>query len=141
MTKKKTGEAGSDKLQQAEDLLRRLLGWAANTGGWDAKVWRDAEAYFQTEVEQIENVAIELGLDAEDLDEVVHDLAQEVALDELNTLEKQDDQEEHVSEREAFASDINNGGLADQIEFLLQHNSADEVRKLLNDIAAGKERG
>jgi hypothetical protein len=41
---------------------------------------------------------------------------------------------------EAEAAAINNGGLEAQIVFLLEHNSQDEVRKLLRQLAR-HERG
>jgi hypothetical protein len=82
--------------------------------------------------------AEKLGLQAEDLDGAVHDLAQESALEELNALDNPRDQEAHISAREEYASAINNGGLEAQLELLLGHNSADEVRRLLDEAAQRK---
>jgi hypothetical protein len=75
-----------------------------------------------------------LGLSSSNLDMLVHDLAQEIALPDLNMLEGQQEQEEHIGAQQATASAINNGGLAEQIAFLLQHNSAEEVKELLDGL-------
>jgi len=41
---------GAAETQPAEpgtprDIIARLVAWASNTGGWEAPVWRDAEAF------------------------------------------------------------------------------------------------
>src|SRR5690348_10089384 len=81
------------------------------------------------------DLAEELGLESSDLDDVVHDCAQDGGLDVLNTLVGEDDQEEHIREVEADTSSINNGGLEAQIDFLLTHNGHAEVRALLEELA------
>lgn len=67
----------------------------------------------------------------EELDDLVYDLAQEVDLDDLNGIDDEDAQEEHIATRERYASCINNGGLALQIEFLTKHKGPTWVEALL----------
>jgi hypothetical protein len=82
-------------------------------------------------------VDLALGLDAWDgLGEAVHELAQEVALGTLNTLENGADQEEHLAARERVASAINNGGAESQVAFLLEHFSPEEVERIIRQAAA-----
>jgi hypothetical protein len=70
---------------------------------------------------------------ADDLfDDAVHDMAQEAALGELNSLEDEDAQDEHITETERRASSINNGGFEEQIEFLLESGySAKELEQMI----------
>jgi hypothetical protein len=89
-----------------------------------------------THVEQLVACAEELGLSSADLDLLVHDCAQDAGLPELNELASRAKQGEHIGNQEATASAINNGGLAEQIAFLLQHNSGEEVRRLLDGLKA-----
>lgn len=58
------------------------------------------------------------GLTDDSLDDWVHDVAQELALDELNELDGEDEQESLLRSVEHTASDINNGGLAEQLSYL-----------------------
>ena len=53
------------------------------------------------------------------LDDLVHDLAQEGGTDKLNTIEDEAGQEQHIGEVEQDASTVNNGGIEEQIRFLL----------------------
>ena len=57
---------------------------------------------------------------------------------ELNSLEDEGDQEEHITTQEAWASDINNGGLGAQVAFLVEHNGHEGTRDLLERAAAGE---
>jgi hypothetical protein len=88
--------------------------------------------------ERLMALAEGLGLEPADLDDAVHDLAQEVGLGELNGLGNAQDQEEHIAAQEASASHTNNGGLDAQVAFLLEHNGHDGTRRLLEQAAAGK---
>ena len=71
-------------------------------------------------LEDIEQWLVDCDIDAEDLDESVHDAMQEGRLDELNALDGEDDQENHISRVEREASNINNSGLSAQLAFLFQ---------------------
>jgi hypothetical protein len=88
-----------------------------------------------TQVAELVAYAERLGLEAPDLDMAVHDCAQDAELDTLNSLEGEREQDEHIARVERGAAAINNGGLAIQVEYLLRHNSAEEVRRLLKDAA------
>lgn len=88
--------------------------------------------------DQLVELAESLGLETFDLDGLVHDLAQEVGLSTLNSLEEEDEREEWISSREECASSINNGGLEDQIEFLLAHNDEREVESLIRTVVIAK---
>jgi hypothetical protein len=87
-----------------------------------------------TELKRLLALAEGLGLEPEDLDMAVHDLAQEVGLAELNAIEDEQDQEDHIGGQEEMASAINNGGLGEQLEFLLEHNSYHELEALLRGL-------
>jgi hypothetical protein len=82
-------------------------------------------------------LAESLGLGPEDLDEAVHELAQEIALGGLNALGDPGDQEGHIAGQEATASDVNNGGLGSQLSFLLAHCSAEQVEGIVRRAARG----
>ena len=72
------------------------------------------------------------------LDDMVHDTAQSGGLDELNTLDSDDDQEDHISGIESGASEVNNGGYEDQIDYLLaQGVTIGEIRATLNAYEPG----
>ena len=88
-----------------------------------------------TRVEELVAYAEQLGLESADLDLLVHDVAQEAGLGELNGLEGDDAQQGHVAAVEADAAAVNNGGLAAQIECLLDHDSEENVRGLLRQAA------
>lgn len=83
------------------------------------------------EVDDLVSLARGLRIRPEELDDLVHDLAQEVELDALNGIDDEDAQEEHIATRERYASCINNGGLAMQIEFLTKHNEPAWMRAVL----------
>jgi hypothetical protein len=87
------------------------------------------------QVEELVAYAESLGLASEDLDHLVHDCAQDAGLAELNSLAGAAEQEDHISAVEEDAAAVNNGGLDSQIEYLLEHGSEDEVRRLLDEAA------
>lgn len=89
----------------------------------------------QKQIDKLVKLAERLGLQPVDLDELVHDLAQELGLDRLNALEDPADQDGHISEQESTASAINNGGLDSQIEFLMEHNGQEVVEQLIHTTA------
>jgi hypothetical protein len=89
-------------------------------------------------VAELLDCAEDLGLECADLDMAVHDCAQDAGLDTLNSVGGNAAQEDHIAAVEADAAAVNNGGLEAQIGFLLEHNSADEVRRLLRRLARAK---
>jgi hypothetical protein len=67
------------------------------------------------------------------LDNLVHDAAQESRLLVLNTLADPDEQERHIEATEAMASEVNNGGVEEQLRFLLDEEVPPErIREELN---------
>ncbi len=122
-----------------------LLGVDAGCGWMECEVFmsreeaerRVAEAGDEpTEVERLVILADELGLEASDLDDAIHDLAQEIGLDDLNSLEDGDDQEAHIAAVERAASNINNGDIENQIEYLLDNDTPESVEELLRRLAS-----
>lgn len=77
------------------------------------------------------------------LDDLVHDAAQEAGLGTLNTLEGEQEQEDHISGVESDASEVNNRGFEGQITFLLEQGVArEEIEKALREhLPAVKEEG
>lgn len=73
-------------------------------------------------ISRLTRLAELVGLDSSGFDDLVHDLAQEEGLTELNELEQEDEQEDCLSSWESYASDINNGGLESQLLYLLNNN-------------------
>lgn len=72
------------------------------------------------------------------LDDMVHDAAQAFGLNDLNSLKDFDDQEDHISDVESEASDINNCGYDDQIDYLLaQGKTVAEILATLNAYEPG----
>lgn len=53
--------------------------------------------------------------------DTVIDLSVDVALDEINATEDRDEQEDLIIEAEMAGEDVNNSGVAAQIEFMLAH--------------------
>ena len=74
------------------------------------------------------------GLPCDDLDDLVHDLAQEGGLGELNGIEDEDDQEKHIATVEVGASDTNNGGLSKQIEYIIKALGDEEGTRRIREI-------
>ena len=67
------------------------------------------------------------------MDDLVHDAAQESRLSDLNALADPNEQERHIEATEAMASEVNNGGLAEQLRFLLEEEvSPERIREELN---------
>ena len=61
-----------------------------------------------------------------------HDTAQEVGLGDLNELDDPDEQESHIGSVEKSASGINNGGLEEQLRFLLERGvSPERIREAM----------
>jgi hypothetical protein len=72
------------------------------------------------------------------LDDMVHDAAQSEHAGDLQILKDFDDQEDHISDAERYASDVNNGGYEDQIDYLLaQGATLGEIRATLNAYEPG----
>ena len=61
-----------------------------------------------------------------------HDVAQECGLGDLNELEDPDEQDAHIGSVEESASGINNGGIEEQIRFLLKQGvSPERIREAM----------
>jgi hypothetical protein len=86
-------------------------------------------------VDELVELAESLGVEPEDLDVIVHEVAQDCSLGELNSTDDEDEQEEIISGSEGRASTINNGGLESQLEFLVERWGEDEVRAALHSLA------
>jgi hypothetical protein len=74
------------------------------------------------------------GLTEEDLDELVYEAATAQAIPTVNEAETANGQEDILDDAEKKASRINNGGLDDQVAFLLAQNGFAETRKLLEEV-------
>lgn len=85
-------------------------------------------------VVRLVRLANSLRLTPADLDEIVHDFAQEGDLEDLNNLESEDDQENHITQVESDASEINNKGLEGQLKFLLEQTDEEHIAVLLREI-------
>jgi hypothetical protein len=129
--------AAADSEKPAAELLeigKELLEWADTMGGWEAKCWTrlrtaisKAPATSEQEVpeaaasdDQIERLvdkADAAGLEPEDLDELVHELAASIA------------------------ADVNNGGLDDQIRYLIDEMGVQQTERQLDDLIEGQPRG
>lgn len=75
--------------------------------------------------ERLDDEARAAGVPEDALDEAVHDTAHGVHLAELNSLEDEEVQEDHISRTERLASSINNGGFLEQARFLLENGWAE----------------
>jgi hypothetical protein len=60
----------------------------------------------------------------------VHDLAREIGLGRLHSTGDADEQEARIATQEAAATAIDNGGLAAQVAFLVEHHSDDATPEL-----------
>jgi hypothetical protein len=87
---------------------------------------------------ELTEYAQSLGLSSEDLDETIHDLRGDGAATKANQTDDEDEQETAISTMEREASDINNGGLVPQVQFLLDAVGASEARATLKALAAEK---
>lgn len=126
-------DAGNENL--AAELLeidKDLLEWAERMGGWEAKCWtrlrttvgkaavtREQELSVAASDDQIDRLvdkADAAGLEPEDLDEFVHEFAASVA------------------------ADVNNGGLDDQIRYLVDGMGVQQMERQLDDLIEGQPR-
>jgi hypothetical protein len=77
--------------------------------------------------------AKQMGAPEDALDDLVQDAAQESRLPELNALADPADQEWHIEATEAMASGVNNGGLEEQLRYLLEEEvSPERIREALS---------
>jgi hypothetical protein len=84
------------------------------------------------QVSELVAYAKQVGASEDALDDLVHDAAQESRLPELNALADPGDQERHIEAAEVMASEVNNGGLEEQLRFLLEEEVSPEcIRKEL----------
>ena len=85
-------------------------------------------------IEALVQICRDRGLRCEDIDEVVHDAAEEAATSQLNRTAAASQQEAILSDRASRASQINNSGLRAQVEFLAGVYGKEETRKILMEI-------
>ena len=115
------------------EIGKELLDWADMIGGWDAKCWTRLRAAIskaggahnqeapqtvssEEQIERLEDKAEAAGLGPEDLDELVHELAA------------------------STAADVNNGGLDDQIRYLVEGMGVQQTERQLDDLIDSQPR-
>ena len=130
--------AGTDNEKLTAELLeigKELLDWADTMGGWEAKCWtrlrtamnKAAVAHEQVqglpqtappeeEIERLVEKTEAAGLEPEDLDEIVHEFAASIA------------------------ADVNNGGLDDQIRYLVDGLGAQHTERQIEDLIESQPR-
>jgi hypothetical protein len=128
--------AGADNGKLVAELLeigKELLEWADTMGGWEAKCWtrlrtaiskspvaREQEvpeaAAPDGQIERLVDKADAAGLEPEDLDEIVHEFAASIA------------------------ADVNNGGLDDQIRYLVDGMGVQHTEQQLDELIEGQPR-
>lgn len=128
--------AGADNGKLVAELLeigKELLDWADTMGGWEAKCWtrlrtaiskapaaREQEmaeaAASNDQIERLVDKADAAGLEPEDLDDIVHEFAASIA------------------------ADVNNGGLDDQITYLVDGMGVQQTERQLDDLIEGQPR-
>jgi hypothetical protein len=130
--------AGENNEKLAAELLeigKELLDWAATMGGWEAKCWtrlrtamkKATAAHKQTngspetapseeQIKRLVDKADAAGLRSEDLDEIVHEFAASIA------------------------ADVNNGGLDDQIRYLVDGMGVRQTERQLDELIESQPR-
>ena len=128
--------AGADNGKLVAELLeigKELLEWAHTMGGWEAKCWtrlrtaisnapvaREQEvpeaAAADDQIDRLVDKADAAGLEPEDLDEIVHEFAASIA------------------------ADVNNGGLDDQIRYLVDGMGVQQTERQLDDLIDSQPR-
>ena len=119
--------ADNDTLAELTEIGQELLAWADTMGGWEAQCWTRLRAAMQkspvagkqAEEERIARLvdkADAAGLQSEDFDEVVHEFAASIA------------------------ADINNGGLEDQIRYLVEGIGAQHTERQIDELIESQPR-
>jgi hypothetical protein len=128
--------ADTDNGRLAAELLeigKELLEWADTMGGWEAKCWtrlrtaisrapvaREQQVPEATvsddQIERLVDKADAAGLEPEDLDEMVHEFAASIA------------------------ADVNNGGVEDQIRYLVDGMGVQQTEQQLDELIEGQPR-
>ena len=130
--------AGTDNQRLTAELLeigKELLDWADTMGGCEAKCWTTLRAAMnkaavpheqgdgspengasEEQIERLVDKADAAGLEPEDLDELVHEFAASIA------------------------ADINNGGLDDQIRYLVDGMGVQQTERQLDDLIESQPR-
>jgi len=131
-------QPAADNGDLAAELLeigKELLEWADTMGGWEAKCWtrlrtamrKAAVAHKQADgspetapseeqIGRLVDKADAAGLEPEDLDEIVHEFAASIA------------------------ADVNNGGLDEQIRYLVDGMGVQQTERQLDDLIEGQPR-
>lgn len=97
----------------------------------------------ELDIERLVTMLVEHEITSEYLDEMVHDLKGYEAADKLNELDREDPddvegKEEIMQQAEDEASRINNGGLADQVEYIVSVLGLKEAGRQLAKIAGSE---
>ena len=130
--------AGTDNEKLTAELLeigKELLDWANTMGGWEAKCWTRLRtamskapmaqeqvqgspetAPSEEQIERLVDKTEAAGLEPEDLDEIVHEFAASIA------------------------ADVNNGGLEDQIRYLVDGMGVQHTEQQLDELIEGQPR-
>jgi len=126
--------AGNEKLTaELLEIGKELLEWADTMGGWEAKCWTrlctiigkapvareqgvPEAAAPDDQIERLVDKADAAGLEPEDLDEIVHEFAASIA------------------------ADVNNGGLEDQIRYLVDGMGVQQTERQLDDLIESQPR-
>lgn len=108
------GKSEEVSLKIREDLLNKARQAAADLIPEDRQTLIN-ELY----VHNLVAVAEQRGIRDEDLDDKVHDICQELVQSRVNETDNDQEQENVISDAEGTASEVNNGGLASQLLFLL----------------------
>ena len=117
-------------LAELTEIGHELLAWADTMGGWEAKCWtrlraamqkaaaaeKRAEKTAEAEIERLVDKADTAGMQPEDIDEVVHEFAASVA------------------------ADVNNGGLSDQIRYLVEGIGAQHTERQIDELTESQPR-
>lgn len=92
----------------------------------------------EKEIDRLTDLARELGVDPDDLDDTVRDVTDQMASDMVNGSDEdfEDAQDRHYGEMDACASSVNNGGLHCQVEFLVEQLGVETTEATLRRIAA-----
>ena len=127
--------AGADNGKLVAELLeigKELLEWADTMGGWEAKCWtrlrtamskavaheqgdeQPTTAACEEQIERLVDRVDTAGLEPEDLDEIVHEFAASIA------------------------ADVNNGGLDDQIRYLVDGMGVQHTEQQLDELIEGQ---
>ena len=94
-----------------------------------------ASIHIASTQDEIVATLIALGLSPEAFDEVVHEVATENAMGDINAFDDTDDQDNLLNEAEAIASEMNNSGFPAQVLFLTASLGFEAGREVIERVA------